>query len=76
MIVIGSCYPKDNLLLDFKDDKYFPRKLASLIENRPSLKWLLSETDIEIDIDLMNELFIDVFNGYFNRETRKRCRAQ
>lgn len=71
-LVIGSCYPKDNLLLDFKDDNYFPRKLSNLIDNRPALKWLLREKDIEIDIDLFNEMFIDIFNKMFNKHEPKR----
>lgn len=32
LLVIGACYPKDNLLLKFKDDCYFPSKLAKAIE--------------------------------------------
>ena len=57
-IVIGSCYPKDNLLLEYKDSDYFPKKLEVLLHNRPALKWLMRETDIEIDIDLFNEVFM------------------
>ena len=57
-IVIGSCYPKDNLLLEYKDIDYFPKKLEVLLHNRPALKWLMRETDIDIDIDLFNEVFM------------------
>ena len=74
-LVIGSCYPKDNLLLEFKDDNYFPRKLSNLIDSKPSLKWLLKEKDIEIDIDLFNEAFISIFNKYFNRQESKKSSA-
>lgn len=74
-LVIGSCYPKDNLLLEFKDDNYFPRKLSNLIDSKPSLKWLLKEKDIEIDIDLFNEAFISIFNKHFNRQELKRSSA-
>lgn len=68
-LIIGSCYPKDNLLLSFKDDKYFPVKLAKTIEERPALKWILSENDIEIDIDMFNAIFMDIFNRRFIRKT-------
>ena len=71
-IVIGSCYPIDNLLLDFKDSKYFPKKLSSLIDSRPALKWLLAEKDIQLDIDLFNEIAIEVFNKKFTKIEPKR----
>lgn len=71
-LVIGSCYPKDNLLLALKDNHYFPSKLSKLIDNKPALKWLLAEKDIEIDIDLFNELFIKIFNKKFGRKEPKR----
>ena len=71
-IVIGSCYPKDNLLLEYKDTDYFPKKLEVLLHNRPALKWLMRETDIEIDIDLFNEVFMQIFNDRFNAMPKKR----
>ena len=60
--MIGSCYPKDNLLLEFKDDSFFPARLSKMLEDKPSIKWLMRESDIEIDISLFNELLIDIFN--------------
>lgn len=72
LLVIGSCYPKDNLLLDFKDASYFPKKLSNLISSKPALKWLIAEKDIKMDIDLLNELFIDIFNEKFNAPEPKR----
>ena len=60
-IVIGSCYPKDNLLLSFKDNRYFPKKLSGLIESRPALKYILKEDDIDVDIGCLNQMF----NGSF-----------
>lgn len=74
-LVIGSCYPKDNLLLDFKDESYFPKKLSALIVDKPALKWLLVENDIEIDIDLFNEMFVNAFNDKFSKREPKRSRA-
>ena len=66
-IIIGACYPKDNLLLDFKDASYFPKKLTSIIDRNPSLKWILREQDIDIDIQLFNEVLLSIFNERFNR---------
>ena len=60
-IVIGSCFPKDNLLLDFKDNMYFPKKLSSLIESKPALKYILNEDDIDIDINYLNQMFNNAF---------------
>lgn len=72
LLVIGSCYPKDNMLLSLKDDHYFPKKLSVLIEKKRALKWVMAEPDIDIDIDLFNELCIDIFNDFFNRQESKR----
>ena len=72
LLVIGSCYPKDNMLLSFKDDGYFPKKLSSLIESQPDLKWILAEKDIEIGTSLFNELFVRIFNAYFCKPVPKK----
>lgn len=47
-LVIGSCVPEDNLLLEFRDSKHFPEKLDMLVKT--GLKYLLREKDIDIDI--------------------------
>ena len=73
-LVIGSCYPKDNLLLSFKDDIYFPKKLSALIAENPALKWLMVEKDVEIGIDLFNELAMNVFNRRFCKQCPRRSR--
>lgn len=70
LIVIGSCYPINHLLLQFKDDEYFPKKLQSILDNKPSLKWILREKNIEIDIDLINEILIDIFNSFFTSQNK------
>lgn len=72
LVVIGSCYPKDNILLDFKDDSYFPKKLSSYISNHPTVKWVLSEKDIDIDIDAFNESLVSIFNDMFNDISKAR----
>lgn len=78
LVVIGSCYPKDNLLLEFKDDSFFPARLSKMLEDKSSIKWLMRESDIEIDISLFNELLIDIFNQRFNQRFNKsyKCSLQ
>ena len=65
-IVIGSCWPKDNLLLKMRNGSYFPSKLEKLIVEKPSVKYLLREKDICIDIEMLNNIFINAFNKMFN----------
>ncbi len=72
-ILIGSCYPRDNILLDFKSQSYFPKKLESLMASKPSLKWLLREHDIEVDIDAVNEAFVSIFNSIFTHGSMTRA---
>ena len=62
--IIGSCMPKSNLLLKFKDG-YFPEKLSKAIDGKLQLKYLLKEHDIKIDIVLFNQVFIDIFDKLF-----------
>ena len=76
LVVIGSCWPKDNLLLEFKDSKYFPAKLQKLLDTKPALKWLLAEKDIDIGIDLLNELLVNLFNKRFCKKEPKRAAAK
>ena len=64
-VIIGSCWPKDNLLLKFKDDCYFPKKLEHLLESRPNIKYLLRENDIAVDIEMLNNAIVSIFNRMF-----------
>ena len=64
-IIIGSCWPIDNLLLTWKDRSYFPKKLEALIMEKPTVKYLLREKDICVDIDALNEIFLETFNKMF-----------
>lgn len=72
LVVIGSCYPKDNMLLDFKDESYFPKKLDMYISKHPTVKWILAEKDIDIDIDAFNEYLVSIFNEMFNDASKAR----
>ena len=65
-IVISSCWPKDNMLLKLKNGSCFPKKLDNLINERPSIKYLMREKDICIDIESLNNVFISCFNKMFN----------
>ena len=67
-ILIGTCYPKDSLLLDIKGDSYVPKKILDAIEKTPSMKWLLVEDGISIDIEMVNSIFVDIFNQVFNSQ--------
>lgn len=66
--IIGSCMPKDNILLDAKDNKYFPAKLDKLINSDYNIKYLLKEKDIKLDIVQFNTVLIDIFNELFKRQ--------
>lgn len=61
--LIGGCYPKNNLILKFRDPSgYFPAKLAKFIEEKPTIRWILIEKDIKLDFELLNELFSELFS--------------
>ena len=70
-IMIGSCWPKDNLLLKFKDSTYFPKKLDALLEKKPEIKYLMRERDICLDIAMMNDVFVSTFSAMFNKGASK-----
>lgn len=63
--------PSDNILLDFKKkNEYFPDKLDSLINSNIKLKYVIKEDDIKLDIILINQIFIDIFNEMFSNPTK------
>lgn len=63
--IIGSCLPKDNILLKYKNDKYFPQKLNKLINSNYNIKYYLKEKDIKLDLVKFNTLFINIYNYLF-----------
>lgn len=70
--IIGSCLPKDNILLDYTDRGYFPQKLTSMINSDYCMKYSLREDDIDIDITKFNCIFEDVFNDMFSHDKMKK----
>lgn len=69
--IIGSCFPKDNILLSrASESKYFPEKLKKLIQRPDNLKYILKEKDIKIDIEMFNCVLEDIFNNLF-RNSKK-----
>lgn len=62
--IIGACQPRDNFLLNFKDDT-FPKKLMDAINGKLHLKYFLREQDIVIDMVQFNEACCEVFNKMF-----------
>lgn len=72
-ILIGSCYPKDSLLLDFREGSLVPKWIEETLQSKPALKWVMKENDICIDIDAVNEVAISIFNKMFQKCASKRC---
>lgn len=72
-VIIGACNPKDNLLLKYKDDSYFPQKLQKLIDDDFSLKYLLKHKDVKIDLRQFNEVCVEIFNDFF-KDSKKLAR--
>lgn len=72
LVVIGSCFPRDNILLDFRDkSEYFPKKVLRVLEVKPTLKWILREKDVKVDISILNELFLELFNEILEQKSAK-----
>lgn len=69
-ILIGSCYPRDNMILKFKTKAYFPKKLDDILSKMPTLKWVMKEHDIEVDISLVNDILVETFNEMFTNDKK------
>lgn len=67
-VIIGSCFPKDNILLRYKDNTYFPKKLDKLLSSEYQIKYLIKETDIKLNIVEINSIIIDIFNELFDNK--------
>lgn len=66
-IIIGSCLPKDNILLKYKQDNYIPEKIYKIMDREPLLRYYLKENDIHIDIMMFNEIFEELFVYFSNQ---------
>lgn len=69
-IVIGSCYPSKNIVLDYRKDEYFPAKLSKFLEKHPSIRWIMRESGIDIDIDLINEVLWEIFVDFLSSKAK------
>lgn len=65
-LIIGGCFPSENILLQYKHLNYFPEKLNKLLNSNIQIKYLLNEKDIKIDIIKFNEIFMFIFNELFS----------
>lgn len=65
LVVIGSCFPLENMILKFKDESYFPKKLDDAICEKPYVRWALKEQDIAVDMNAMNWQLSKIFNEMF-----------
>lgn len=69
-IVIGSCYPSKNIVLDYRKDEYFPAKLTKFLEEHPSIRWVMRESGIDIDIELINEVLWEIFVDFISSKAK------
>ena len=67
-VIIGSCMPKDNILLKFNDLNSFPVKLSKLISSDYGIKYVLKEKDIVIDSIKFNDACLMTFNKFFSKD--------
>lgn len=67
LIIIGACYPSENILLSLNTSK-FPSKLQLALDSRSHIKYVLKEHDILIDIDMFNAVSIELFNEWFSND--------
>lgn len=62
--IIGSCCPKDNILLQYKDAT-FPKKLLKLLQSDYHIKYYIKEKDIKLDLVFFNSIFDELFCEFF-----------
>lgn len=68
--VIGSCFPNNNILLRFISNKDKLQKFQNKLESKyKDIKYLLKETDIIMDFEMLNFIFEDIFTKFFKRKT-------
>ena len=66
LIVIGSCTPGDNFVLEKIADGDSQRKLKKLIDIAPDIRYFLLESDISLDMRLFNSVFDKIFVDYMS----------
>lgn len=68
--VIGSCFPSNNILLQFISNKDKLQKFKNKLETKyKDIKYLLKEIDIIMDFEMLNFIFEDIFAKFFKRKT-------
>ena len=67
--IIGSCVPKDNILLDIQSG-YFPEKLRKIIMSDYNIKYFLREKDIKIDLVFFNTMLEELFLQFFKNHQK------
>lgn len=70
LVVIGSCFPPENMIMQFKDESYFPKKLNDVMREKPYVKWTLKEYDIAVDMNAVNWQLSEIFNEMFAGDSR------
>lgn len=71
LVVVGSCFPKDNALLELKTSQdVFPCSLSLALTATPTVKWILREQDIKIDDLAFNEVLVEIFNELFKKSNK------
>lgn len=68
--LIGSCLPKNNLLLKYSDKSKFPKSLQKIIDSPFQIKWILKEQDIRIDSIMFNTVLFKIFDQMFKSPKR------
>lgn len=67
LIIIGACYPVNNILLELNTAQ-FPNNLQTILKSKRDIKYILKEDDILIDIDMFNSVAIEIFNDWFSND--------
>lgn len=71
LVLVGSCFPRDNIILKFRDEQeYFPVKLNTVLSEKPSLKWILRERGIKLDIQEINSILVALFDELLEKSTK------
>jgi len=65
-IVIGSCVPGENFILDKIGDGESQKHMKTLVEIIPDIRYFLKEQDISLDLRLFNSIFEEIFLDYMS----------